>query len=72
MSTAALFTRAKTWKQPKCQSVDKWTKKMWNTHTHTQWNVSHKKNEILPFAATRMDLENITLNEISQRKTNTV
>ena len=29
-----------------------------------------KKNEILPFATTGMDLEGITLSEISQRKTN--
>ena len=39
-------------------------------YTHTQWNISHKKNEKLPFAATRMDPENIILNEVSQRKTN--
>ena len=26
---AALFTIAKTWKQPKCPSTDKWIKKMW-------------------------------------------
>ena len=31
-----------------------------------------KKNEILPFATTWMDLEGITLSEISQRKTNTI
>ena len=31
-----------------------------------------KKNEILPFATTRMDLEGVMLRAISQRKTNTV
>ena len=31
-----------------------------------------KKNEILPFAATWMDLEGITLSELSQKKVNTV
>ena len=30
--TAALFTIAKTWKQPKCPSMDEWIKKMWYTH----------------------------------------
>ena len=33
MFTAALFTRAKTWKQPKCPSTDDWLKKMSLTHT---------------------------------------
>ena len=37
------------------------------THTHTGILVSHKKkNEILSFATTWMDLESIMLNEISQ------
>ena len=49
MFTAALFTIAKTWKQPKCPSPDEWIKKMWYTYTmeyysaikniHTQWNI---------------------------------
>ena len=29
MFIAALFTIAKTWKQPKCPSTDEWIKKMW-------------------------------------------
>ena len=32
---AALFTIAKTWKQPKCPQTDEWIKKIWYTHTHT-------------------------------------
>ena len=40
--------------------------------THTQWNNSHKVNEILSFAATQINLEDIMLSEVSQGKTNTV
>ena len=38
---------------------------------YTQWNISHKKNEILPYATACMDLQGIMLSEISQRKSNT-
>ena len=30
---AALFTIARTWKQPRCPSTDKWIKKLWYIHT---------------------------------------
>ena len=33
MFIAALFTIAKTWKQPKCPSTDEWLKKMWYIYT---------------------------------------
>ena len=33
MFIAALFPLAKTWKQPKCPSMNEWIKKMWYTHT---------------------------------------
>ena len=42
---------------------------MWYTHTHThtmEYYSAIKKNEIMPFAATQMDLENIILGELSQ------
>ena len=68
MLIEALFTIAKIWKQPKCPSIDEWTKKMQCTHTHTL--LSHKKNGILPSAATWMYLEVIMLRKISQTKTN--
>ena len=41
-----------------------------HTHTHTHTNgilLGHKKNDILPFAVTWMDLEGIVLSKISQR-----
>ena len=61
----ALFTIAKVWKQPKCSSTDNWIEKMWCIYTMEYYSVI-KRNEILPFAATRMDLEGIMLSGISQ------
>ena len=71
MLIAARFTMAKMWKQPKCPSTDEWIKKMWYIYTIKYYSVI-KKNEIMPLAATWMDLEMITLSEVSQRKTNTI
>ena len=65
MFIAALFTIAKTWKQPKCPSTDEWTKTMWNINT-MEYYTAIKKNEIMPFAATQMDLEIIIQSEVSQ------
>ena len=65
MFIAALFTIAKTWKQPKCPSTDEWIKKMWYIYTMEYYSAI-KKNRILPFATVWMDLESITLSEISQ------
>jgi len=45
MFTAALSIIAKTWKQPKCLSTDKWIRRC-GTHTHTQWNITQPENRI--------------------------
>ena len=62
-----MFTIAKTWMQPKYPSTDEWIKKIWYTHTTENYSAI-KKNEIIPFATTLMDLENIMLTEMSERK----
>ena len=41
MFIAALFTMAKTWKQPKCPSTEKWKKKMWYTYQIRSDHISH-------------------------------
>ena len=65
MFTAALFTIAKTRKQPKCPSTEEWIKKMWYIYT-LEYYSAIKMNEIMPFAATWTDLEIIILGEVSQ------
>ena len=69
MFIAALFIVAKAWKQPKCPSTEEWIKKMWHIYTMEYYSAI-KKNEIMPFVATWMDLENVTLSEVSQRRKN--
>ena len=67
MLIAALFTIAKTRKQPKCPQTDEWIKKMWYIYT-MQYYLAIKKNEILTFAVTWMDLENIRLSKTEKDK----
>ena len=65
MFIATLFTIAKTWKQPKCLSTEEWIKMMWYIYT-MEYHWAIKKNEIMPFATTWMDLEIVILSEVSQ------
>ena len=65
MFIAALFTIAKAWKQPKCPSREECIKKMWYIYT-VEYYSAIKKNEIMTFVATWMDLETVILSEVSQ------
>ena len=65
MFIAALFTIARTWKQPKCSSTEEWIKKMWYIYT-MEYYLAIKKNKIMSFTATWMDLEIVILSEVSQ------
>ena len=65
MFIVALSPIAKVWKEPKCPSTDEWIKKMRDIYT-MEYYLAIKKNEILPFATMRIELEGITLSEISQ------
>ena len=65
MFTAALFTIARTWKQPKCPSTEERIKKMWCIYTMEYYSAI-KRDEITPFAATWMDLEIVIQSEVSQ------
>ena len=74
MFLAVLFTIVKIRKQPKCPSTDKQIEKMWYVFTiyTMEYYSAIKKNRIVPFATTGMDLEGIVLDEMRQRKTSTI
>ena len=53
-------------------AIDRWMDKEGVVHIYNGILLSHKKNKIMPFAATRMDRDIIILHEVTQRKTNTI
>ena len=66
---AALFTIARSWKQPKCPSTDKWIKKMWYIYTMEHYSAI-KRNEIGSFVEIWMDTETVIQSEVSQKEKN--
>ena len=69
MFIAALFTIARTWKQPKCPSTDEWIKKMWHIYT-LEYYSAIKRNEIELFVVMWMDLESVIQGEVCQKEKN--
>ena len=63
----ALFTIARTWKQPKCPSTDEWVKKMWHIYT-MEYNSAIKRNEIELFVVRWMDLESVIQSEVREKQ----
>ena len=66
---AALFTIARTWKQPKCPLTDEWIRKMWHIYTMDYYSAI-KRNETEFFVVRSMDLESVIWSEISQSEKN--
>ena len=69
MFIAALFTVARTWKQPKCPSTEECIKKMWYIYTMEYYSAI-KRNEIRSFVEMWIDLETVIQSEVSQKEKN--
>ena len=69
MFIAALFTIARTWRQPKCPSSDEWIKKKRHIYTMEYYSAI-KRNEIELFVVRWIDLESVMQSEVSQKEKN--
>ena len=69
MFIAALFTIARTWKQPKCPLTDEWIKKMWHIYTMEHYSAI-KRNGTELFVVRWIDLESVIQSEVSQKEKN--
>ena len=67
MFIAALFTRTKTWNQPKCPSMIDWTGKMQHIYT-MEYYAAIKNDEFISFVWTWMKLETIILSKLTQEQ----
>ena len=71
MFTAALFTVARTWKQPKCPSTDEWIKKVWYINAMEYYSAI-KRNIFESVLMRQMNLEPIIQSEVRKKKTNII
>ena len=67
MFIAALFTIARTWKQPRCPSADKWIRKLWHIYTMEYYSAI-QKNTFESVLMRWMKLEPIIQSEASQKE----
>ena len=62
-----LFTRARTWKQPRCPLTDEWIKKVWYTYTMEYYSAINR-NAFESVLMRWMNLERIIQSEVSQKE----
>ena len=67
MFIVALFTVARTWKQPRCPSTDEWIKKLWYIYT-LEYYSAIKKNTFVSVQMRWMNLEPIIQSEVSHKE----
>ena len=66
-NNAALFTTARTWKQPRCLSAEEWIRKLWYIYT-VEYYSPIKKNAFESVLMRWMKLEPIIQSEVSQKE----
>ena len=64
---AALFTIARSWKQPRCPWADEWIKKLWYIYTMEYYSTT-KRNTFESVLMRWMNLEPIIQSEVSKKK----
>ena len=69
MFNVALFTRARTWKPPRCPLADEWIRKLWYIYT-VEYYSAIERNVSESVLKRRMNLEPITQSEVSQKEKN--
>ena len=67
MLVTALFTIARTWKQPRCPSADEWIRKLWHIYTMEYYSAIIK-NAFESVLVRWMKLESIIQSEVSQKE----
>ena len=68
MFITALFTIARTWKQPRCPLADEWIRKLWYIYTMEYYDSAIKKSTYEPVLMKWTKLEPIKQREVNQEK----